>query len=746
MIGRILGLLLVVVAIAFVGLWLLGRGAFITPHGAGTPTDQPIPRALIEARAGAQSQAAEAAGVRDPQQILFGDLHVHSTFSFDAFMMSLPLSGGDGAHPIADACDYARYCSALDFWSINDHALASTPQRWRETVEGIRQCNAVSGDYASPDTVAYLGWEWTQVGNRPENHWGHKNVILRDLEDGKIPTRPIAAAPPGGMEDAVRSAPTLQLGVFAAYEPERGGREFARYMQDMLATPACPSGVSVHDLPDDCREAAKDPSELFAKLDEWGIEATVIPHGTTWGYYTPLGSSWDKQLTPEQHDPARQRLVEVMSGHGNSEEYRSWKEVEFAADGSKSCPRPTLDFTPGCWRAGEIIGERCAEAGVDEATCAQRVEDARQNFVDADLNGGAATVPAYTVADWLDAGQCRDCFQPSFNYRPKSSVQYMMALSRESGEEDPLRFRFGFMASSDNHSARPGTGYKEVSRAEFTETRFGNFGATPLGVRKSETPDPISKPFDASTVDTAIFGVFESERQASFFLNGGLVAVHAESRDRNSIYDALKNRQVYGTSGPRTLLWFDLLNAPGTRERTPMGSQTSMSEAPIFEVRAVGSFEQKPGCPEYSTNAMSPERIERVCQGECYNPSDTRRQISRIEVVRIRPQRSPNEDVSRLIDDPWRSFECQDDRSGCRVVFSDDEFRRSGRDALYYVRAIEESSPAVQADPLRCERDEQGNCVDVDPCFTIGGDIADDCLAPTEERAWSSPIFVDHSG
>jgi hypothetical protein len=745
MIVRLVSAFVLLVALALGVLWIAGTGLLVSSPHAGTPSARAVDPAVVAERAAEKREAATAIGVAQPKQILFGDLHVHTTFSFDAFQMSLPMAGGDGAHPVSDACDFARHCSALDFWSINDHAIVLSHRRWQETVESIRQCNAVAGDPVDPDAVAYLGWEWTQVGWTPEQHYGHKNVIVRDLEDGAIPTRPISAGiPPGSpaLED-VAPSPFL-VGLLALSEFRTGGPELAEYLRETAAMRDCPKGVPVRDLPVDCREVAHTPSELFSKLDDWGLATLVIPHGTTWGFYTPLGSSWDKQIAPGMHDPDRQRLIEVFSGHGNSEEFRAFREVVLHPDGSRGCPEPNEGYLPSCWRAGEIIESRCLAEGESDRTCAERAATARQLFVDADRNGGAYTVPGATVADWQDAGQCRDCFQPAFNYRPRSSVQYILSLDRETGDagDESGRFRFGFIASSDNHSARPGTGYKEVARSEFTEARFANFVDTPLSARDDRPPRGEAVPMTAE-LSTAIFSIWETERGASFFLNGGLAAVHSEGRSREEIWDALRRKEVYGTSGPRILLWFDLLNAPGGRP-APMGSDVALSGAPIFQVRAVGSFQQRPGCPDDAASALTPQQLARLCQGECYNPSDERRLITRIEVVRIRPGQDADGDRAELIEDPWKVLPCPPDPSGCQVAFTDPEFPASDRDAVYYVRAIEEPSLAVDADPLGCTRDASGRCIEVDPCSARPAD--DDCLAETEERAWSSPIFVDRAG
>ena len=72
-------------------------------------------------------------------------------------------------------------------------------------------------------------------------------------------------------------------------------------------------------------------------------------------------------------------------------------------------------------------------------------------------------------------------------------------------------------------------------------------------------------------------------------------------------------------------------------------------------------------------------------------------------------------------------------------------FPDSGRDAVYYVRAIEEASPTINGGNLRATYGSDGQVKAVNPCYgDFRVDSEDDCQAPLGHRAWSSPIFVNH--
>ena len=725
-----------IVALFYSGfVYLVAIGSVGSYEGPGQISNTTTPKEIVSSRIQKQLDDKSKVGINDKKLILFGDLHVHTTYSSDAFLFSLPLMAGEGTHPPADACDFARYCSSLDFWSNTDHAEDLTPQDWQEIKDTVRQCNQVSGE-GQQDTIAFLGWEWTQVGGFGEQHYGHKNIILKDLEESKIPARPIAA-PQSGFANMPFPA-KLGLSTLRAFDGR--AQDLMTYARDGATTP-CEPGVSVRDLPNDCREYADNPGVLFDKLNEWGHEAVVIPHGTAWGAYTPPESDWKKQLTEEFHDPNYQTLIEVYSGHGNSELHLIWRSTLYDENGQAICPSPSENYLPACWQAGVIIEERCLNEGESKRECDKRAKQARQNYADAG-NAGQATVYNEDPTEWLDANQCQDCFLPAFNMKPKGSAQYILALRNFDPNDTIERFKFGFIGSSDTHSARAGNGYKDMNRMDYTDAAGPTESAGFIfGFNEGEGTYSKSTR-KIYTSETMPQGPVEIDRIMSYFYTGGLIATHSDDKTRDSIWSSIKNKEVYATSGPRILLWFDLIN--GEEGTLPMGSETELKKNPRFMVRALGSLEQKPGCPEYAVNALGKERIKHLCKNECYNPSDTRREINRIEIIKIIPQQYEGEKLDDLILDPWKSFKCSGSEE-CLITFSDTDFEEQERDALYYARAIEKESKIVNAGNLRCDLDVFGQCKEVNICYgsPLQNPREEDCLENGEERAWSSPIFVD---
>jgi hypothetical protein len=732
--------IVVALALAF-GLYWHGasQGWWGKERDAGIAMPGPLPPEVLAVRA----PPPEAAG--DAGLILYGDLHVHTTYSTDAFMWALPMNGGRGVHPVSEACDFARFCSGIDFWALTDHAEAATPERWTKTKEALRQCQAVSGGEANPQLITFAGFEWTQVGRLPQDHFGHKNVLFRDLADESIAARPIAA---GGVTTQTLRTQAQGLPPLLAlreWQDRQHYWDFNRFLRNIQKVPSCDPSKPSNELPANCFEEAPTPGELMARLEAQKLDPLVIPHGSSWGFYTPPGTSWDKSLDPKER-PEKFTLIEVFSGHGNSEEFRPWLDVALAPDGQSGvCPPVTDTYTPPCQRAGQIIEERCLKSGAAAEDCAKRAADARTNAA----NMGVAyhlSVPGTTPEDWLDSGQCTDCFVPPFHHRPRNSVQYGLAISRfDETPENPGRFTWGFIASSDNHRARPGTGYKAVDRRLQTESsgpRDQDMRA--LIIPPTGEPAAVSRMIPQEELLTMSgFALTELERQSAFFTTGGLAAVHAADRSRGGVWDGLQRRETFGTSGPRMALWFDLVD-PKAKTKAPMGSQVAQKAPPVFEVRALGAFKQKPGCPDFTAAGADAERIKGLCGGECYNPTSERMKITRLEIVRIRPQRVKDEMVETLIQDPFLTIPCNDQGGGCTARFTDPAYVKEKRDTLYYVRAIQEPEPMINAKPIDCtKRDANGKCLEVKPlCYGDWRSGDSNCTAPAEHRAWSSPIYL----
>lgn len=702
MIKRTLLGTLLITLILLAALYGIGKGYLGEPWGSRPVIQGPRPAAEI-----IETHRPDSAEPR----ILFGDLHTHTNYSLDAYLFNTSLIKGGGVVTPADACDFARYCSALDFWSINDHAESLTPRVWDDTVKVIQECNAQAGAASSPDMVSFLGWEWTN-GNKDDvpSHYGHKNVIFRTWEPGQVPTRPIAAK----SQNQFTKIPSIFVGALSLFDGVFDASDLGWYMQESRSTPICDNTVPADQLPADCREVALAPQTLYRKLDEWGFDSLVIPHGLSWGNTNPLTGDFRDQL--DQHEQRYQKLLEVYSGHGTSEQFEDFLRTAQSDSGGLECPEATENFTPCCQQAGVIARNNCADQ--NSQACEQEVDNAINRFLKKGAPKGRKIFPDATADDWAGCGQLQNTFQTSSMYVPRLSAQYNLALGFDENGV-PTRARFGLIGSSDGHQARPGSSYKESNRLLYTDHKDTGQKVLRTDLLKAD------------------------KESGAFYYTGGLIAAHTQGRDRDSIWGALNNRNVYATSGDRMLVWFDLINAPtGT---LPMGSEASMTNTPRFRVKALGAFEQQPGCPDYAVAALGHRRLSSLCGGECYRPGgDRRKAITRIEIVRIRPQIRPDEKIAPLIENEWRVFSCPADGNGCEVEFDDPDYTNGERSSLYYARVIQEKQPLIVGDPFGCEYDDDGICIKRNYCIGENAKPDMNCLSEAEPRAWTSPIFVEY--
>lgn len=672
------------------------------------------------------SSDAAAMGHNATKQIFFGDMHVHTTASFDAAAIQI-LHGIK--NDIDAACDYARICSQLDFWGSSEHAegmwispVETIGDKWKKVTESVKACNAlgnaVQDANGNAEFVVFQGFEWTSSGQADTvpDRWGHKNVFFAN---DAVPPRPVASW-------SLVDIPNLALKYIGDFIDEltRLDPDYANeYLEDTVfglsSYPVCPPGAE----PDGtCNLVAYEPRELWSMLNGWreefadqGYDVLAIPHGTAWGVQA-VDADWPIQLTEEQIGSDIQILAEIYSGHGNSEEWRDLSNpVRHFSD-----PQTVESYFMCSDAAAAITLRECQRLGGTVTDCTKEAETARDTgLVDYDKGYYASR------EDWGLCNQCTDCFQPAERYTPTGAIQTALALRGFEGDTPERRFIWGFIGSTDTHNGAPGD-VKEVKFQADIPNRTSVF-----------RDDPVTNPiFNPLTLGR---DRVEGERLASYLYPGGLAAVHAKSLSREDLWAAFKRREVYATSGPRISLWF---NVSVGNHTVPMGGQLeSTTDHPVLRVEAWGAPIDAPGCSESTADRFGSEILTSLCHGDCYNPQDERVGIDRIEIVRITPQVRPDESIGELIEDPWKVIENPNrDADGnpsptMSVTVTDDTFVAGGRDALYYVRAIQVPTLAVNGSPMK---DPDGNW------HACTSDPDDQCLGWNEERAWSSPVYIDY--
>jgi hypothetical protein len=270
-------------------------------------------------------------------------------------------------------------------------------------------------------------------------------------------------------------------------------------------------------------------------------------------------------------------------------------------------------------------------------------------------------------------------------------------------------FKFGFVGGTDVHN----------SLTAIEEDNF--FGKLVMQEPKPNRWEHASKKG------------FGKTRYTWHYLAAGYAAVWATENTREALWDAMKRREVYGTSGSRMTVRFfggwdfqkpdaqtHYLAETGYRKGVPMGSdlaaQPSGAKAPTFLVAAMkdpmgGNLDRVQIIKGYlDKNGKAQEKIYNVAWGNA-----DRRKLG--AGGKLPP-------VGNTVDVPRATWTNTIGDPDLAAVWTDPDFDPSLR-AFYYARVIEIPTPRWTAyDAMR-----------------FGVEMSPEVPMTVQERAWASPIW-----
>ena len=588
----------------------------------------------------------------------FGDLHVHSNNSLDAYSLAGVRASTDDAYRFArgEAIDHPLGYKirlkgeALDFYAVSDHAEFFGVVKSLADPAGPLRDHPLAALIQSPD----------KADNR-------KGFVALESEL----TRGEPIDPPLGSEAVIRSAWQENIKIANKnYEPGK----FTTFIAYEYSSH--PQNANLHRVvlfPGDDgplrpfgSQDSLNPEDLWDWLDALrsdGLDSIAIPHNSNWSQGLmfqrvtmdggPVTAAYAKQRL--RNEP----IVEITQIKGTSETHPLLSpEDEWS------------DFELWFKNRGKVDEE------------GRRIRDEDGNVVEFD----GATTGAY-ARDALLAG---------------------MELEEAVGTN---MYQFGFIGSTDGHNAA----------SPFEEDEyFGKLG----------TNDGSPELRGSVPTDEKLPSIFSDTLDWSA---SGLAGVWAEQNTRESIFQALKRKEIFATSGPRIRVRFfggydypdDLDRAPDSIEKAysrgvPMGGELTDegNRVPHFFLSAskdpMGGYLQRAQIVKgWIEEGKSREQVFDVACSDNLAPDDV-------------THRCPDNGASVNLEDC--TVEKDSGASGLSTVWQDPTFLPNQR-AFYYARVLENPSCRWSTwDAIRA-----GVAPHPETPKTI------------QERAWSSPIWYKPS-
>jgi len=491
---------------------MIGAGCLVgCGGGANQPTEAQraaLAKPLFETEHTLVERSPQDASGKDPattsttsnplRNAYFGDLHVHTRYSFDAYAFGTVASPSDAyrfakGEAIQNPAGFnMQLREPLDFYGVTDHGMfmGVAPAAADTSTEISKYSFAqVVHDLNAPDNTGLLS-----TLDRVRS-FGLARALALAIVDGEVERELPLSITKNAWADAVRAADMHNdpgtFTTFVAYEytstsDDNGSLHRNVIFKDSDRVPEVPFS----------RMHSRNPEDLWDWMDtlrEVGVESLAIPHNSNKsnGHMFKL-EDWAGDPFDDEYAVKRIRnepLVEITQIKGTSETH------------------PALSSRDE-WAGFELVSTR----GV----------------------GMGRPVPSKVEGSYV-----------------REAWRHGLELEAE-GMTNP--FAFGVIGSSDTHTA--------AAQAQNDESNFSSKlgllsadgklrGSVPLGFIDSTLFDLLPGQEVVEVDGESFMGGQQQEFGAS-----GLAAVWAEENTRASIYEAFRRKETFATSGPRIRLRF----------------------------------------------------------------------------------------------------------------------------------------------------------------------------------------------
>ncbi|MEM6709175.1 MAG: DUF3604 domain-containing protein, partial [Pseudomonadota bacterium] len=577
------------------------------------------------------------------RQAYFGDLHVHTRLSFDAYIFgtrSTPDSayrfakGESLAHPSGFDMQLDR---PLDFLGVTDHAM------YMGMLEEMSDPESAAGKHP----VALKIREAATPAARILAFQGMFPYLRQQLDgpDDLLDGTVLSSAWDQTVAAAQAHNDPGTFTTFIAYEYTAGGDDRENLHRNVVFRGAAPEApFSSMD--------SRNPEDLWDWLDEQrraGIEGLAIPHNSN-GSDGLMFELTQRDGSPMDLGYARQRL-------------RNEPLVEITQVKGTSDTHPLLSPNDE-WADFELMEVKVA-----------------------------TVLPSKPQGSYV-----------------REALRHGLMLEAELGANP---YDFGLIGSSDTH----------VGAGSFDESGYWSKVGIVDGTPVQRGSVPLDEPdADGSRYATAGVGGF-ADWGAS-----GLAGVWAEANSREALYDAMRRKETFATSGPRIRVRF--FGGYGLDPEL----LSSVNPAPALYASAVrmgGTMETSTRAPSFFVEALRDsgsaplERLQ-IVKGGLNDDGTTFERVYDVACAGGAPPDRATQRCANASTQPDAATCAFDENAGdaaLRTLWTDPD-HRVGERAFYYLRALEIPTCRWSTwDALRA------------------GVAPREDLAPTiQERAWSSPI------